>query len=196
MDAIRRVLGTRLAGGRNDAGFTLVELLVASAMGVVLLGAIGSVVISAMRSQPDLSKKSQNISTARWVLERLTREIRDGEKVDTPTASSVAFQTYVRHTTCGGTTPLPSTTPAIRCEVTYTCTPPSCTRTETAPEVLSGGTPVTIFTGIDDPNVFSYSPSLAAPSYVGIRLHIPNPDGPSALTVSDGASMRNAVLTK
>jgi prepilin-type N-terminal cleavage/methylation domain-containing protein len=193
---LRRALSIRLGGGVNEAGFSLIELLVASAMSVVLLGAVGSMVVSAMRSQPDLSKKSQNISTARWVLERLTREIRDGIKVDVATPASVSFQTYVRHTTCGGTTPLASESPSIRCEVTYACAPPSCTRKETAPEVLSGGTPVTIFSGIDDQNVFTYSPSAAAPTYVGIRLHIPNPDGPSALTVSDGASMRNAVLTK
>jgi prepilin-type N-terminal cleavage/methylation domain-containing protein len=193
---LRRALAIRLAGARREAGFSLIELLVASAMGVVLLGAVGSMVISAMRSQPDLSKKSQNVSTARWVLERLTREIRNGIKVDSATASSVAFQTYVRHASCGSTTPLASGLPAIRCEVTYACTPPSCTRKETAPEVLSGGTPITIFSGIDDENVFTYSPSAAAPTYVGIRLHIPNPDGPNALTVSDGASMRNATLTK
>jgi prepilin-type N-terminal cleavage/methylation domain-containing protein len=193
---MRRALNTRLDRGRSEAGFSLIELLVASAMSVVLLGAVGSMVISAMRSQPDLSKKSQNISTARWVLERLTREIRNGIKVDSATPSSVAFQTYVRHTTCGATTSLASTLPSIRCEVTYTCTVTSCTRKETAPEVLSGGTPITIFSGIDDENVFSYSPSAAAPTYVGIRLHIPNPSGPSALTVSDGASMRNAVLAK
>jgi hypothetical protein len=133
-------------------------------------------------------------------LERLTREIRDGAKVDAATPSSVSFQTYVRHTTCGSSTLSASTVPSIKCEVTYTCSSTSCTRKETAPEVLTGGTPVTIFSGIDDANVFSYSPpSPAAPTeitYIGIRLHIPNPKGPSALTVSDGASLRNAVLTK
>jgi len=194
---LRRALSTRLAGSRSEAGFSLIELLVASAMSVVLLGAVGSMVISAMRSQPDLSKKSQNISTARWVLERLTREIRNGVKVDAATPSSVSFQTYVRHTTCGSSTSSASTVPSIKCEVTYTCTSTACTRKETAPEVLTGGTPITIFSGIDDQNVFTYSPpSPAAPTYIGIRLHIPNPSGPSALTVTDGASMRNAVLTK
>jgi type II secretory pathway pseudopilin PulG len=191
-----------LERGRSETGLTLVELLVASAMGVVLLGALGSMVISAMRAQPDLSKKSQNISTARWVLERLTREIRNGAKVDAATPSSVAFQTYVRHTTCGGTTLLPSGSPSVKCEVTYACTPPSCTRRETAAGVLTGGTAVRIFSGIDDPNVFSYLPSASLtppngpPTYVGIKVHIPNPKGTSGLTISDGASMRNAVLAK
>src|SRR5215213_6086894 len=95
--AVRRAINARLGRVHGEAGFSLVELLVASAMSVVLLGAVGSMVVSAMRSQPDLSKKSQNISTARWVLERLTREIRNGITVDSATPSSVAFQTYVRH---------------------------------------------------------------------------------------------------
>jgi hypothetical protein len=163
-------------------------------MSIVLVGAAGSMVISAMRSQPEVSSRANSISSARWVLERLTREIRDGVKVDNATASSISFQTYVRHTTCGGTTLLADTSPAIKCEVTYTCTTASCSRTETAPEVLTGGTPQTIFKGIDSSNVFNYSPSAAAATYVEVTLRIPNPSGGSALTVSDGASLRNATL--
>jgi prepilin-type N-terminal cleavage/methylation domain-containing protein len=188
-----RSLGRRLASNGSDAGFTLIELLVASAMGVVLLGAIGSMVIGAMQSQPELSKKAQNISTARWVLERMTREIRNGVKVDNATTSSVSFQTYVRRTTCGGTAPPESTTPSIKCEVTYTCSASSCTRLEAAPETYSG-TATTIFSGINSADVFSYKPSATAPTYIGVTLRLPNPSGPSAFTVSDGASLRNATL--
>jgi prepilin-type N-terminal cleavage/methylation domain-containing protein len=189
---MKAMLHARLAGRGGEAGFTLVELLVASAMGVVVLGAVGSLVISAMRDQPQISKRAQNISTARWVLERLTREIRDGVKVDNATASAVSFETYVRHTTCGGTTPLAGTSPSIRCEVTYTCTTTSCSRVEAAPGVYTG-TATPIFKGINSSNVFSYSPS-AAPTYVKVTLQMPNPSGPAALTVSDGASLRNATL--
>lgn len=193
---MRRGLGRRLAGYGREAGMTLVELLVASTMGVVVLGALGSLVIGAMREQPQISERSNNISTARWVLERLTREIRNGVKVDNATASSVSFQTYVRHTTCGGTTPLAGTTPSIKCEVTYTCTTTSCSRIEAAPGAYTG-TATTIFSGINSNEVFSYTPSTGTPkTYVRITLRIPNPSGPSALTVSDGASLRNAILTK
>ena len=198
---ISRLVRIRFAGRGSESGFSLIELLVASAMSVVLLGAVGSMVISAMRSQPDLSKKSQNVSTARWVLERLTREVRNGVKIDNATASSVAFQTYVRHASCGSTVSLPSASPSIKCEVTYSCTSSACTRTETAPGVFTGGTPRTIFSGINDASVFTYSPPGYPPpagalTYIGIKLRFPNPDGPSALTVSDGASLRNATLAQ
>jgi prepilin-type N-terminal cleavage/methylation domain-containing protein len=191
---MKALLRARLAGRGGEAGFTLVELLVASAMGVVLMGAVASLVVSAMRDQPRISKQAQTISTARWVLERLTREIREGVKVDNATASTVSFETYVRHTTCGGTTPLPSTSPSIRCEVTYTCTTTSCSRVEAAPGVYTG-TAAPIFKGINSSNVFSYSPSAVAPTYIKVTLRMPNPSGPAALTVSDGASLRNATLT-
>lgn len=183
----------RLPGAEGEAGFTLIELLVATAMSILVVGAATSMLITAVKDQPDLSKQSQNISSARWVLERLTREIRNGEKVDKATASEVSFQTYVRHATCGGTTPLESTLPSIKCEVTYKCTTTSCSRIEAGPESYTGAE-TTIYSGIDDANVFSYVPSAAAATYVGITLHIPNPSGPNDLTVSDGASLRNATL--
>jgi Tfp pilus assembly protein PilV len=190
---VRRVLNRTLGG--DQAGVTLVELLVGMTMGVIVLGAVGMMVISAMKDQPKITKRAQNITTARWVLERLTREIRNGVAVDPTkaTASKVAFRTYVRHTACGSTVASPSGTPAIECQVIYECTTTACTRIEAAPGIYTG-TAKTIFTGIDDANVFSYSPNATEATYVGITLHLPNPSGTGDLTVSDGASMRNATL--
>jgi prepilin-type N-terminal cleavage/methylation domain-containing protein len=204
MSRLRR----RIALSGPEAGFTLVELMVASTMGVVLMVVAGSLVISAMKDQPQLSKRANNISEARWVMERLTREIRNGVVVDKATPSSVSFRTYVRRTSCGGSATLASSSPAIKCEVTYTCNPTSCSRTE-ANEGVYTGTATKIFSGIDSSNVFCYVPSaeedelscgtapedLSEVTYVGITLHIPNESGPG-LTVSDGASLRNAVLKK
>jgi type II secretory pathway pseudopilin PulG len=191
---MRAALNARLAGRQREAGFTLVELLVASTMGVIVLGAVGSLVVSAMKTQPQISERAQTVSTARWVLERLTREIRNGVKVDKATASSVSFETYVRRSTCGGSGVLASTSAAIKCEVTYTCSTTTCTRIEAAPGVYTG-TPRTIFEGIGSSSVFSYVPNAAEATYIKVTLTMPNPRGPAALTVSDGASLRNATLT-
>jgi Tfp pilus assembly protein PilW len=192
---MRRWANTRLAGS-GEAGITLVELLVASAMGVVVLGAVGAMVIGAMRQQPLISQRAQTITTARWVLERLTREIRNGIAVapGRATASEVSFRTYVRHSTCGGTTALAAASPSIECQVTYRCTTTKCSRLEAAPGVFTG-TESTIFEGINSSSVFSYLPSAASPTFVKVTLQMPNPRGPAALTVSDGASMRNATLS-
>jgi hypothetical protein len=160
-------------------------------MGVVLMGAVGSLVISALRDQPAISQKAADVSTARYLMEQLTRELRQGVVVDNATARSVSFQTYVRHSTCGGTA-LPSSTPAIKCEVTYTCTTTACTRIESAPGTFTG-TLVTLVSGLaNEATVFTYSPSTA-PTYVGVKLNIAATKGPGT-TISDGASLRNATL--
>jgi len=186
--------------GRED-GFTLFELLVASMMGVVVMGAVASLVISAVKDQPKISKQAQNITTARWVLDRWTHEIRNGVLVTTADPDEFSFQTYVRRATCGGSTSLASTSPAIKCQVTYACTTTACTRKEAAPN-SSGGTAEPVFSGIDSSEVFEYTPtptpgdsaSIGAITYVKATLRMPNPSGTGALTVSSGASLRNATL--
>jgi prepilin-type N-terminal cleavage/methylation domain-containing protein len=192
---VRRAPLRRLRTAPGEAGFTLIELLVATAMGVVLLAAVGTLLVGALRAQPQISQKAADVQTARWVTERLTRELREGIVVDKATASSISFQTYVRHSTCGGTGTLPSTSPSIKCEVTYTCSGSSCTRVEAAPNVYSG-TAITSFTGLSNSSsVFTYSPNSTTPTYVGIQITIPATEGSAATTVTDGASLRNATLS-
>lgn len=171
---------------------TLVELLVASAMSVILVGAACAMLISAVRQQPTLSKKAQEVSTARYVLERMTREIRNGIAVyPGATGSKVEFKTRVRRSTCGGDAEEDPGTPAIECRVTYSCTTTACSRAETAPEVPgSSGTPTTLVSGLNSSKVFNYEPSVEEPSYVGITLNIENPEGKGELTVTDGAGLR------
>jgi type II secretory pathway pseudopilin PulG len=195
---MRRVLPRMLARAGREDGFTLVELLVGAAMGVIVMAATASLMISAVKSQPKISKKAQTISTARWVMERMTREIRNGIAVapEKATASEVSFTTYVRTPTCGGTGTLASGSKAIPCQVTYRCTTIKCSRIEAAPGVYTG-TERTIFSGIDSSEVFSYSPSAVEAKdikYIEVELQFPNPSGSGELTISDGASMRNATL--
>lgn len=185
----------RLRSLRSERGLTLVELLVSATMGVVVMGAVAMLVISAVRDQPRISQQAQAISTARWVLERLTREIRNGVSVDPARAkpNEISFEAYVRHSPCGGATPLSSEKGAIRCQVTYTCTTTACSRSESEPETYVG-TPTRIFSGIDSSQVFTYVPNAAEATYVKVTLQIPNPSGTGSLKVSDGASLRNATL--
>jgi type II secretory pathway pseudopilin PulG len=189
----------RLQAMRREDGFTLIEMLVAMTMGVVVMGGVVILLIGAMRSQPRLDKQATNIQTARYGLERMTREIRNGIAVDKYTSSSVSFETFVRHTTCGGTTMSASSVSATRCEVTYTCSGSSCTRIEAAPKVYTG-TATTILTGISNASsVFGWYPEKleagALPTYIKATLKIPDPEGSGALTVSDGASLRGATLS-
>lgn len=179
----------------REAGLTLVELLVAAAMGVVLIGVAGSLLLAPLRQQPKLEAKSADIQTARWVLERMTREIRNGISVDAATPSSVSFEAYVRQATCGGSETLAAEAPSIKCELTYSCAAEVCTRTEAEPGAFTGTT-TTIFTGLSNSgSVFSYLPEKSTePTYIKLTLALPNQSGSGALTASDGASLRNATL--
>lgn len=171
----------------------MVEVLVSAAMGVVLMSAVAMLVISAVKAQPKISKQAQNITTARWVLERMTKEIRSGVAVKDKSANMVSFEGYVRHATCGGTAVLANYEPAKICRITYECSTTACFRRESAAEV-NGGTPQQVFSGINSSQVFTYEPNETKPTYVRITLRLPNPSGTGALTVSDGASLRNATL--
>lgn len=183
---------------RCEGGFTLIELLVAMTIGLALLTAVGSLMVSALRSQPKVGKKAGEIQTARAILERVTTELRNGTVVNEATASSVSFQAYVRRTSCASSALPAATAPSIKCQVTITCTtsPKACVRKQAAPGQVGQGTPQTIFTGLSNgASVFSYSPSSISPTYVKVTLALPDPTGgKDALTVSDGATLRNAVL--
>ncbi len=175
---------------------TVIELLVAAAMSTVLVGAAGAMVVSAVKTQPEISERTQAISTARFVLERMTREIRNGTAVNEATGARVSFETQVRRTTCGGGVQADATKSAIDCRVTYACTmttTATCTRTE-SPIGSTSGTPTTLIGGLADDDVFSYSPSAAEANYIGVTLQIPDSDGEGSLTVSDGAGLRTLGL--
>jgi type II secretory pathway pseudopilin PulG len=182
----------RLQDVSTEAGFTLVELMVAAAMSTVVMGAVVLLVVGTVKTQPKISQQAQNITTARWVLERMTREIRNGIAIKEKSASMVSFEGYVRRSTCGGGASA-STTPAIKCRITYECSTTTCFRKESEPQV-NGGAAIKIFKGINSSQVFSYAPTETLPTFVRITLRLPNPSGTGALTVSDGASLRNATL--
>jgi hypothetical protein len=131
-------------------------------------------------------------------LERLTREIRSGERIEVAEPSMVVFIAYERHSPCGSDTMLESGQPSIPCRVTYSCTTTSCSRNEAPPGSAAGsGTTQTLFSGINSSQVFSYQPNSipGEATYVRVTFHLPDPQGSGSLTVSDGASLRNATLS-
>lgn len=172
----------------GEAGLTLIELLVAAAMSTIIIGAAALMLTSVLRQQPRLSKASQNVSTARFVLERMTREIRTGVVVEEASSSTVAFRVQSRHTSCGASTIRKTSEPSITCRVTYSCASTYCTRAES--ETGKTGTAVKIFSGINSGEAFSYYPDGEEPTFVGVTLRFPDPDGSGVLNISDGAALR------
>ena len=188
MTSLRRAFARSL---RSEEGFTLAELLTATMIMMIAFGAALIVLNMALRSQPRISDRANAIQDARVWVERLTRELRQGATVSgTPTSSQLSFLTYVRHASCGGTT----TGPSIQCLVTYTCTAGTCSRTESNLDGTGAATQQMVG-GLQSSAVFTYTPSAAAPEYIGVTLTFPATDDPGetedAITLRDGVNLRN-----
>src|SRR6187397_3060185 len=149
----------RLGRIDDEAGMTLIELLVAMIMGIIVVGGATAMLISAVRTQPQQQEQAESISTARFELERMTREIRNGINVTVANPSNVSFVARVRRTSCGGGLPTSASAPSIQCQIVYGCTTTSCTRIEREVGSTSGGTPTTIVRDIDSSSVFCFVPS-------------------------------------
>jgi prepilin-type N-terminal cleavage/methylation domain-containing protein len=172
----------------EEQGFTLPELLVATVLGLLVIGAAVTAFTGAIQSQPRVNSQAGAIQQARTTMERITRELRQGSSVPSATASQLSIITYVDSATCGGA----ASTTAISCRVTYSCSSGTCTRTEAKPDGTLPGPAVRVVSGLSSDNVFSYTaPSSTAPAYVGVTLALPATGGTDAITLSDGAALRN-----
>src|SRR5688572_16857328 len=99
---LARVLGRfRMAVGRED-GFTLPELLVAMALGLMVVGTGVFVFSASVHTQPETRARGGSIQEARITLERMTREVRQGSDVLAVNSGQLTLLTYVNSATCGG----------------------------------------------------------------------------------------------
>jgi len=172
---------------REERGLTLVELMIAAALGLVVIGGALTMFVGTIRSQPRDTSKVAAIQQARTTVDRITRELRQGlEVVPTPSSSQLGIVTYVKVASCGGA---PAST-SIPCRVTYTCSGTTCTRVVAQPNGSAPGPAVQVASGLATANVFSYLPSAADPSYVGVSFAFSTSSG-QPFTLGDGVTLRN-----
>jgi prepilin-type N-terminal cleavage/methylation domain-containing protein len=172
-----RAAGRSLA--RETGGFTLVEVLVAAALGLIVLGAAVTMFTSAIQSQPRAATRGASIQQARTTMERMTQELRQGSTVSFAGASQATMVTWVNSDVCGGT----YSATAIQCQVTYSCTGSTCMRTERNSDGTGTPSSEQVVTGLASPNIFSVSPSCSTTA-----------GGEDAITASDGVTLRNSSL--
>jgi Tfp pilus assembly protein PilW len=168
---------------RGQDGFTLTELLMATVLAMVVLGAGVTVFTASIRNQPKATTQASAIQETRTVMERMIRELRQGSSVVSASPSQLAFITYAPSATCEDGSP---------CRVTYACSGGTCTRTEANPDGAAPGAPVQVIAGVSSGEVFTYvPPTETVPASVGVSLALPARDGSNAITLEDAATLRN-----
>jgi hypothetical protein len=184
---MRRVSKAAAALRREEDGLTLVELMVAAAVGLVVVGGALTMFVGAIHSEPRTSSKVAAIQQARVTVDRITRELRQGEDISTHQSNKLSIVTYVKAATCGGA----AATTSIACEVTYTCSTGKCTRLVAPPNGIPPGPAVQVASGLASPDVFSYvyPPESTEPTYVGVSLSFDSEGQP--VTLTDGVALRN-----
>jgi Tfp pilus assembly protein PilW len=184
---LTRILDICRYRARQQGGMSLPEMLIAVTIGLAVVGgAVAAFAVSA-RSQPRVSDRAGDIQHARSTIEQLTREVRQGSLVTSASATQLSVLTYVDKASCGG----PTATTAIQCRVDYTCESGACTRAERNPDGSGSSAAVQVVSGLASSNVFTYSPSAASPTFVGVELSFPAEDGDDSISLADGVALRN-----
>ena len=180
----RRWRDRRIASTRDEAGYTLIELVIVMALSVIVVGAPMTFIV--------LSLKQQNVSSSRSVaatqeqigLERLTRDLRQVVQGTTSTftwsGSSASATFSLPQPNTQGTSTLPLTE-----SVTWSCTfgdAGSCTR-----QVITGPDAGPAVKQIANVEAVSFAPvdasgnslvgsgppySASNPAYVGITMKV------------------------
>lgn len=196
-------------GELGEAGFTLIELIVAITMMVIIVGASVSLLITSFRSQPKISADANRVGTARVAMNKLINEIRQGVvgSVTTPVNSTptgqLELETYV-DTACG------ATGPQGLCKVIYSCATSAsleapgngiCTRRTEATngslgnlETVASGisNPTQVFRGMQAASNCPGASTAQVTTFVAVTLAFPGADsGETSTTLSDGAGLRS-----
>lgn len=186
---------TEISIRADQRGFTMIELLVAAAMMVVITAAAVAMMISAMKQQPDLTERADQIGTARNAIGKMTADLRQGREVISATPEKLSLSTYC------DTTSSPRAEP---CVVSYVCgleavgaTTYRCTR------AVGSGTARIVVSGLSSAKVFCVVPSVSGstcgerqtgvtPTYVGAKIELSAGSQQGKTVLEDGAALHNS----
>jgi prepilin-type N-terminal cleavage/methylation domain-containing protein len=193
----------------RDGGFTLPELLIATMIGLFLIGATVTLFARTAGTEPRARDRAAQIQQARVMSERLTRELRQASDATllpttcTGACPGLSVLAFVPSTpSCDGTVRT-GTAAASRCRVFYFCSAAgTCTRTECPVTVTAAVTPtdppcsptVQVIEGLTGNQVFSFSPRTPGHSYISFALGFAAASGDDAITIEDGVALRNPPL--
>jgi prepilin-type N-terminal cleavage/methylation domain-containing protein len=174
----------RLLDPKSEGGYTLIELLVTMALGVILFGAMLTMLESSQQVQARDTEWALMLQEGRAGLARMAREIRQASKVEEAKPATILFLA-----TIGGT----------EWQIKYECgvaqpgtTYDECVRfaAEKGKSLPSSGSPI-VRDVINGTEVFSYSPSTAAPTVVTLKIELP---AKGTLNLANSSSYKHNVV--
>lgn len=151
------LLRTQLA---QDAGVTLVELLVACSAALVVFGAMLALLHSSVRVQARDSKWALMFQEDRAGLTRMAHDIRQASTVEEATTGAISLRATVNGKSW---------------RIKYTCASNSqCVRLAAEGEnALPTSGPAIATSVLNGSTVFAYSPNTTSPSNVTIKIELP-----------------------
>ena len=156
---------------------------------VILIGVAVSLFTTALKSEPRSSSRSTQIEAGRVMLERITRELRQGDEISTGESSQLEISTYAQ-SACGET----GGAGGSACEVSYTCSEADAEEPDsvTCSRSVEGGSPTQLVSGLAKPDVFTYQADAGGTiNFVEVELVFHQGDDGESVTLSDGVAIRN-----
>jgi competence protein ComGC len=153
-------------GLADDRGLTLVELLVVTAISIMVLGAVLTLLDTSQQIQARDAEWTLTMQEGRAGLARMAHEIRQASKVETAEGGKIVFL---------------ATIGSKAWEIEYECgvaqsgtTYHQCVRyaAEQGKSLPASGTP-TVSEVLNPTTVFSYSPSTTSPNLVTLKVELP-----------------------
>jgi len=164
----------RATTSRADAGFTLVELIVTMAVMAVVATAVMAVAMRTFTTTATITNRRDVLADGRVALDRLSKQLRQGESLDQQTPSTVSFSGYIDG--------VPQT---IEWTVTGTQAP------YTLAESTNGGANlIPVATSLADNAIFTYTTHGTVVDQVTIRL--PLKTSTTTVVLTTDVQLRNA----
>ena len=157
---------------RREAGFTIIEVVVATALLMVVFIVMFNTLWSVQRSEAFTRGRTTAMDNMRVSLNRITKDVRQANDINgTPTPSHLDIDTFVNGT------------PA---HIVYDVTGGTITRQ------VNGSAPVVMHQELTQDAIFTYEPDADAPDTVKIELVVKPSNLPDTrITLSSEIELRN-----
>lgn len=159
----------------RSGGFTIIELIITSALLMLILGVIFGSLEEVVKAEAYTSDRTASIDSMRVMLNRMTREVRQATSLDeaTSTATRIEFDTYGN---------------GVARHVVYVATGTTLTRQ------IDDGTAVPVLTGLATTTMFTYvsAPPVPGAQWVQINVQVRPKRSPDTILILDSeVNLRN-----